>query len=166
MSTDADMNTRKGLAAPAKDEMHLGGAKVALIASRFNAFVVDRLIDGARRSLNDYGISLAESDIVRVPGAFELPLAARTLANTGNYDGLVALGAVIRGETAHFDYVCSECASGLMRVSLDYGLPIGFGVLTVDTEGQALARAGDSDNKGAEAVQAVVEMIAILRRTR
>lgn len=164
MSTEFGKPAQKGPPKPVTDSLDLGDARVVIIASRFNDFVVDRLVAGASSRLRELGIVLDETDFLRVPGAFELPLAARAIAESGSHDGVVALGAVIRGETAHFEYVCAQCASGLMQVSIDYGIPIGFGVLTVDTETQALARASDNDNKGIEAAQAVAEMIALLRR--
>lgn len=158
-----NQHKRRGKAEAGLD---LEGAYVAIVASHFNDFIVDRLVAGARLTLSEYGIDEARISLLQVPGAFELPLAAREIAASGEFDAVIALGTVIRGETAHFDFVCTECAAGLMRVSLDYGLPLGFGVLTVDTEQQALARAGDSDNKGSEAAQAALEMISLLRRVR
>lgn len=156
------MNQHKGRGAGSAN-LDLEAAHVAIVASRFNGFIVDRLLEGANRTLSEHGIGDNRITILRVPGAFELPLAAREIAVTGKFDAVIALGTVIRGETAHFDYVCSECAAGLMRVSLDYGVPLGFGVLTVDTEEQALARTGDSNNKGSEAAQAALEMLSLLR---
>lgn len=140
------------------------GMAVAVVGARFNDSIVTRLLDGACATLVELGA--ASDDIVacRVPGAFELPLAARALAASGLYDGIVALGAVIRGETPHFDFVAGECAAGLARVQLESGLPVGFGVITADTVAHAEARAGGSaGNKGREAALAVVEMIAFLR---
>jgi len=145
------------------ETLDIHNVRVAIVASRFNGFVVDRLVEGAQAALQQYGIDGDRVALMRVPGAFELPLAARAFAERGDCDGVVALGAVIRGETAHFDYVCSGTTDGLMRVSLDYGLPLGFGLLTVDTEAQALARAGVEDNKGREAALTVLEMISLLR---
>lgn len=141
-------------------------ARVAIIASRFNSFIVDRLVDGAQKALREYEVAENNIAVMHVPGALELPLAMRELAEQGGHDGVVALGAVIRGETAHFDYVCSGATEGLMRVSLDYALPLGFGLLTVDNEAQALARAGDDDNKGRDAALTVLEMISLLRGIR
>lgn len=166
MSTKAGMNGNKGRAELYSD-LDLNGARLAIVASRFNAFIVDRLVIGAMQTLRKHDIAVDTDATLYVPGAFELPLAVQSLAEKDEFDGIIALGAVIRGETAHFDYVCSECASGLMQVALKYDLPVGFGVLTVDNEEQALARAGDTDdNKGVEAAQAVLEMIALLRRIR
>lgn len=161
--TESEPASGKGRTRP-EGKLDLDSVRVAIVASRFNAFVVDRLIQGARAALSEQGFAAGGGDLLHVPGAFELPLAVQVLAERREYDGVIALGAVIRGETAHFDYVCSECAAGLMRVSLDHNLPLGFGVLTVDTEAQAMARAGDQDNKGREAAEAVLEMIALVQR--
>jgi 6,7-dimethyl-8-ribityllumazine synthase len=143
-------------------EGHLGPVegRIALIASRFNELVVERLVAGARDALLRHGIADGSLSLVRVPGAFELPLVAKQLAATGHYRGIVALGCVVRGDTAHFDYVAGGAANGLMQVSLAHGLPIGFGVLTVDTMEQALDRAGGkAGNKGADAALAVLEQL-------
>ncbi|HET6724779.1 MAG TPA: 6,7-dimethyl-8-ribityllumazine synthase [Gammaproteobacteria bacterium] len=139
-------------------------ARIAIVAARFNDFVVNGLIAGARRVLARHGIADDAIEECHVPGAFEIPLAAQKLAATGRFDGIVALGAVIRGGTAHFEFVAGECTRGLGRVMLDSGLPIGFGVLTCDTEAQALERSNSmSGNKGEEAALAVLEMVAALR---
>jgi 6,7-dimethyl-8-ribityllumazine synthase len=139
--------------------------RIAIIAARFNESIVDNLINGALDALKRHGAGDNQLRLVRVPGAYELPLAAQRLAKSRQADGIVALGAVIRGATPHFDYVCSECASGLSRVSLEYDVPIGFGVLTCDTIEQALERAGTkAGNKGADAAMAVVEMIGLLQQ--
>jgi 6,7-dimethyl-8-ribityllumazine synthase len=133
------------------------------VASRFNEFVVTGLINGACDTMHKYGIAAANLRLVRVPGAFELPLAVKRLALAGQCDGIVALGAVIRGETPHFDYVASVCANGLNQVMLETGIPIGFGVLTSNTVEQAIERTGGkAGNKGAEAALAVLEMAALL----
>ncbi|MCS3902306.1 6,7-dimethyl-8-ribityllumazine synthase [Methylohalomonas lacus] len=163
--TEKNMSEQKGRAA-ATGNLNVEDARIGIVASRFNSFVVDRLVAGAEQTLAEHGIGNDRITILRVPGAFELPLAASELATTGCCDAVIALGVVIRGETAHFDYVCSQASAGLMRVSLDHGLPLGFGLLTVDTEAQALARAGDEDNKGCEAVQAALEMLALKRDVR
>jgi 6,7-dimethyl-8-ribityllumazine synthase len=137
--------------------------RIALLASRFNDLVVNRLIDGARDALLRHGIDDDDLSLIRVPGAFELPLTADKLAASGRYVGIVALGCVIRGDTAHFDYVAGGAANGLMQVALDHGLPVGFGVLTVDTLEQALDRAGGkAGNKGADAAMAIVEQLNLL----
>jgi 6,7-dimethyl-8-ribityllumazine synthase len=137
--------------------------RIALLASRFNDLVVGRLIEGARDALIRHGIDDDDLSLIRVPGAFELPLTADKLAASGRYAAIVALGCVIRGDTAHFDYVAGGSANGLMQVGLDHGLPVGFGVLTVDTLEQALDRAGGkAGNKGADAAMAVIEQLNLL----
>ena len=141
------------------------GARVAVVAARFNGFVVERLVSGALQTLRAQGVREENLLLVRVPGAFEIPLATRKLAASGGYDAVIALGAVIRGETPHFDYVAGECARGLSRVMLDTGVPVAFGVLTCDTAEQALARAGgEAGNKGTDAALAALEMANLLRK--
>ncbi|MDQ2695349.1 MAG: 6,7-dimethyl-8-ribityllumazine synthase [Pseudomonadota bacterium] len=143
----------------------VGEARFAIVASRFNAFVVDSLVGGAVDTLRRHGIDEAAIDLVRVPGAYEIPLAAQRLAATERYDAIIALGTVIRGATPHFDYVAGECVKGLSAVSLDHGIPVGFGVLTVDSIDQAIERAGTkAGNKGVEATLAVLEMVSLLRQ--
>lgn len=138
--------------------------RFALVTARFNEFVVEPLIRGALDALRRHGAE-KQADIVRVPGAFDLPLAARKLAMSRRYDALIALGAVIRGETPHFDYVAGECASGLARIALESGVPIAFGVLTTETLEQAMDRAGGkAGNKGADAAMAAIEMANLMRR--
>jgi 6,7-dimethyl-8-ribityllumazine synthase len=138
--------------------------RFACIAARFNEFVVEPLLQGAVDTLRRHGVPAARIDVVRVPGAFEIPLTVRKLAASGRYDALIALGAVIRGDTPHFDYVAGECASGLARVALESGLPVAFGVLTTDTVEQATDRAGGKDgNKGADAALTAIEMANLLR---
>ena len=140
-------------------------ARIALAASRFNQFIVDQLVEGAADAMSRLEIVQKGQWLVWVPGAFELPLAADQMAATGKFDAIVALGAVIRGGTPHFDYVAGECASGLSRVALDRGIPVIFGVLTTDTVEQALERAGTGQgNKGFDAVMTAVEMIETLGR--
>ena len=140
-------------------------ARFAILSARFNELVVDRLVEGALDALRRHGAGEADVHLVRVPGAFELPLAAQRLARSGRYDGIIALGAVIRGQTPHFEFVCSECAAGLSRVSQETGIPVGFGVLTCDTVDQALDRAGSkAGNKGVEAALATLEMVNLLRQ--
>lgn len=139
--------------------------RIVILAARFNELIVRSLVDGAVDALKRHGAGDADIHVVRVPGAFELPLAAQLLAKLRKYDGIVALGAVIRGQTPHFDFVCGECAAGLNRVSLEYGVPVGFGVLTTDTMDQAMDRAGGkAGNKGADAVLATLEMVNLLRQ--
>lgn len=138
------------------------GLKVCLVVSRFNEVVTDQLEAGAREFLTEHGV--AEVDVVRVPGAWELPAGVRFASRRG-YDGIVALGAVIRGETPHFDYVCLGATTGLESASRDLGIPVGFGLLTTDTLEQALQRVGGTHgHKGAEAAEAVVEMCDLAGR--
>ncbi|MCW8882763.1 MAG: 6,7-dimethyl-8-ribityllumazine synthase [Sedimenticola sp.] len=140
-------------------------ARFCLVVARFNSFVVESLLDGAIDALKRHGAADADITIVRVPGAFEMPLVLEKLAAKGGYDAIVALGAVIRGGTPHFDFVAGECVKGMAQVTLKHGLPIAFGVLTVDTIEQAIERAGTkAGNKGAEAAMSAVEMVNILRQ--
>lgn len=135
------------------------GRRVAVLASRFNEPIVRKLVDGALQALVKYGVVFEDIDVIWVPGAWELPVAARWLLGSDRYDGIVALGAVIRGETAHFDYIAAEASRGLAQASSDSETPIGFGVLTCDTEEQAEARAGGAHgNKGWDAAVATLEM--------
>jgi len=137
--------------------------RVAVVVSRYNELVTERLLDGARARLTELGVDAATVDVVWVPGAFELPLAAAAAAATGRYRAIVALGCVIRGETAHFDYVAGEAARGLQSVALSYRLPLGFGVLTTETFEQAMDRAGGAaGNKGAEAAETALRMVDAL----
>ncbi|MGD2137310.1 MAG: 6,7-dimethyl-8-ribityllumazine synthase [Gammaproteobacteria bacterium] len=139
-------------------------ARIALLVSRFNGFVVDSLLQGALDTLKRHGADERDLQIVRVPGAYEMPLAAQRLAGSKRFDAIIALGAVIRGGTPHFEYVAGECTRGLSAVSLNFDIPIGFGVLTVDTIEQAIERAGTkAGNKGAEAAMSAIEMINLLR---
>lgn len=141
------------------------GMRIAIVAARFNHFVVDKLLAGAVETLKTAGISSQDLDIVRVPGAFEIPLAAKKLAAGKSYDAVITLGAVIRGGTPHFDYVCSECARGVTEAALDTGVPVLFGVLTCDDMEQAMDRAGGKHgNKGADAALAAIEMTDLLRK--
>lgn len=146
-------------------QMEAKGLKVALVAGRFNDLVVDRLIGGAVDYLTRHGINREDLIIVKVPGAFELPLACKKVAASKKYDGIVALGAVIRGGTPHFDYVCAEATKGIACVSLDSGIPIGFGLLTTDNLEQAVERAGSKGgNKGVEAAAAMLESVRVLQQ--
>ena len=138
--------------------------RLAVAVARFNEIVTEPLLNGARATAKDLGVADDALDVVRVPGAFELPQAARRLAGNGGYDAIVLLGAVVRGETPHFDYVCSEAARGATLVSQEYNLPVAFGVLTCDTMAQARARSGGSaGNKGDEAMRAAIEMANLFR---
>jgi 6,7-dimethyl-8-ribityllumazine synthase len=133
--------------------------RFAIVASEYNSVIMDRLIDGARRALKDQ----KEVRVIRVPGAFEIPLAVKRAASSKKYDGIVALGCVVRGETPHFEYISSAASNGLQQVTLETGVPVGFGLLTVDTVQQAMDRSGESGNKGSEAAMAALEMINVLR---
>ena len=141
------------------------GLRMAIVAARFNHFVVDKLVAGARETLTAAGLRDDDLDIVYVPGAFEIPLAAKKLADSRNYEAIITLGAVIRGGTPHFDYVCSECARGVTEVALETGVPVLFGVLTCDDMEQATDRAGGKvGNKGADAALAAIEMADLMRK--
>jgi 6,7-dimethyl-8-ribityllumazine synthase len=140
-------------------------ARFAIVAARFNDFIVDSLLKAAVHCLRQHGAADADIEIVRVPGAFEMPLAVDKLAASHRFDGVIALGAVIRGGTPHFDYVAGECVRGIAAAGRKNGVPVGFGVLTVDTIEQAIERAGTkAGNKGEEATIAVIEMVDTLRR--
>ena len=139
--------------------------RIGIVVTRFNDLVVEPLLRGALDALKRHGASDKQIEIVRVPGAFDMPIVMRKLAMSKRYEALVALGAVIRGQTPHFDYVAGECASGLARIALESGVPVGFGVLTTDTMEQAMDRAGGkAGNKGADAALATLEMANLLRR--
>jgi 6,7-dimethyl-8-ribityllumazine synthase len=146
-------------------DLQVGDLRIALVASRFNESVVERLVSGAVEALASHGADPASLELIRVPGAFDLPPVVRRLAESGNFDAIVALGAVIRGETPHFDYVAGECAAGLARISSETGVPVSFGVLTTDTVEQAEDRSGGAEgNKGADAARAAVELANLMRR--
>ncbi len=137
----------------------------AIVVTRFNSFIVDRLLDGALDTLAKHGVMDRDITIVKVPGAFELPLIAKQVAENKNHDAIIALGAVIRGGTPHFEYVAGECVKGLSQVSLAAKIPVAFGVLTVDTIEQAIERAGTkAGNKGVEAALSAIEMLSVLRK--
>jgi 6,7-dimethyl-8-ribityllumazine synthase len=139
--------------------------RFAILAARFNDFVVEPLIRGALDALRRHGVADKQIEIVRVPGAFDIPIVARKLALSHRYEALIALGCVIRGQTPHFDYVAGECAGGIARIALESGVPIAFGVLTTDTAEQAVDRAGGkAGNKGADAALVALEMANLLRR--
>jgi len=140
-------------------------ARFAIVASRFNDFIVESLIKASLRCLRQHGANDADIEIIRVPGAFEMPIAVDKVAALRRADGIIALGAIIRGGTPHFDYVAGECVKGITAASQRHGVPIGNGVLTVDTIEQAIERAGTkAGNKGEEATLAVIEMVNLLRR--
>jgi 6,7-dimethyl-8-ribityllumazine synthase len=140
-----------------------GGRRIAIVAARFNEFIVSSLLEGAIEAWQQRGGAAEELVVARVPGAFELPVAVRKLAASGRYDAIVALGCVIRGDTPHFEYVAGECARGIQLASLETGIPVAFGVLTVNTVEQAVERAAASQgNKGGEAMQTALEMASLL----
>jgi 6,7-dimethyl-8-ribityllumazine synthase len=146
-------------------ELSAAGLRFGIVVSRFNSFITERLLSAAVDALERAGAASKDVDVVHVPGAFELPLAAKKLAATGQYDSLVAIGCVLRGETTHYDYVCSETARGLQLAQMDSGLPIIFCVLTCDTLEQAIDRAGlKGGNKGFEAGLAAIEMARLSRK--
>ena len=139
-------------------------ARFALIVSRFNGFVVEGLLSGALDTLKRHGVGDSNTKVVRVPGAFEIPLTAKKIAQKGDCDAIIALGAVIRGATPHFDYVAGECAKGLARISIEEQIPIAFGVLTTDTIEQAIERSGSKGgNKGVDAAMTALEMTSLIR---
>src|SRR5690606_11711504 len=141
------------------------GLRFGIVAARFNDFIVERLVDAAVGTLIKHGAEPADIEVLRVPGAFELPLALKKLAGGRRHDALIALGCVIRGATPHFDYVAGEAASGIARVSLEHEMPIGFGLLTVETIEQAVERAGTkAGNKGADAALTAIEMATLARK--
>ena len=142
------------------------GIRIALAASRFHQPMVDRLVEGAVSELARMGAMAEDVELAWAPGAFELPYLAQTLARTGRYDAIVALGVVIRGETPHFDYVCAEAARGIAQVSRAEGVPVLFGVVTAGDPQQAHARAGGVTNKGAETARAAIEFVAALKEVR
>lgn len=147
------------------DSTNTSTLRIGLAASRFNQFIVEQLVAGAQDALQRHGVSTQQQELIWVPGAFELPLLADRMAATGRFDAIVTLGAVIRGGTPHFEFVAGECASGVMRVALDHGLPVVFGVLTTDTVEQALERAGTgAGNKGFDVTMTALEMIQTLRQ--
>lgn len=141
------------------------GMRFGIILGRFNSFIGERLLEGAVDAVVRHGGSESDIEVVRVPGAYEMPLAAKKMVTGDRYDALIALGAVIRGATPHFDYVAGECSKGLAQVSMDSGIPVGFGVLTVDTIEQAVERAGTkAGNKGVDAALAAIEMVNVLKK--
>ena len=146
-------------------DLRANSARFAILVTRFNSFITDSLLEGAIDTLKRHGISESQMDIIKVPGAFEMPLIARRIANPDKYGAIIALGAVIRGGTPHFDYVAGECTKGLGQVSLDSGIPVAFGVLTTDSIEQAIERAGTkAGNKGADAALTALEMVNLLNQ--
>jgi 6,7-dimethyl-8-ribityllumazine synthase len=139
------------------------GLRIGICCGRFNRHITDRLLEGAWRGLADHGVAEADTIVVWAPGAYELPLVAQHLVTDWGADAVIALGAVIRGETGHYDFVAGECAAGLQRVQLDTGRPVVFGVLTTENDEQALERSSDDDNKGHEGVETAIEMVNLLK---
>ena len=143
------------------------GLKFALVVSRFNSFITERLLEGALDCLRRKGVAEGDLTVVRVPGAWEIPLAAKRLALAKAYDGVICLGAVIRGSTPHFDYVAAEVSKGVAQVTLDTGVPVLYGILTTDTLEQAIERAGSkAGNKGYAAAEAAIEMVNLLKELK
>ena len=141
-----------------------GGIRVGIVAARFNEFIVSKLLSGCQDGLLRHGVKDEDIAVAWVPGAFEIPLAAQAMAGSGKYDAVIALGAVIRGSTSHYDYVCAEVSKGVAQAALSTGVPVLFGVLTTDTIEQAIERAGTkAGNKGAECAQGAIEMVNLLR---
>ncbi len=147
--------------------LNASGLKFAVVCARFNSFITDRLLAGALDALKRSGTPEADIEIVKVPGSWELPLAAKTIAGAKKHDAIIALGAVIRGDTPHFDHVAGQASSGLAAVQLETGIPVAFGVLTTHTIEQAIDRAGGkSGNKGYDAAMTAIEMAGLMRRLR
>lgn len=148
-------------------ELSAAGLKFAVIVGRFNSFITDRLLAGALDTLTRCGCPAENVEVIRVPGSWELPVIARAIAGRKTHDAIIALGAVIRGDTPHFDYVAGEAARGLAKVAAETGIPIGFGVLTCNTVEQAIDRAGvKGGNKGCDAAMTAIEMANLMRRLR
>ncbi len=145
-------------------DLTIKNKKIAIVAARFNSFVVEHLISGAKEALLKSGTKETNIELYYVPGAFEIPLVLKKTVNIGKFDGIVALGAVIRGGTPHFEYVAGECVKGISQISLESEIPIAFGVLTVDTVEQAIERSGSSENKGVEAAESVIRMISLIEK--
>ena len=140
------------------------GLKIGIVASRFNEFIVSKLIGGAEDGLQRHGVRPEDIDLAWTPGAFELPLAAQRMAQSKKYDAVICLGAVIRGSTSHYDYVCNEVSKGIAAVSLESGIPVMFGVLTTENIEQAIERAGSkAGNKGSECAEGAIEMVNLIR---
>ena len=141
--------------------------RIAIVSSRFNEFITSKLLSGALDTLKRHGVSDDDIETAWVPGAFEIPLAASKMASSGRYDAVIALGAVIRGSTSHYDYVCSEVSKGIAQVSLSSGIPVMFGVITTENIEQAIERAGTkAGNKGSDCAQSAIEMVNLLRELR
>jgi 6,7-dimethyl-8-ribityllumazine synthase len=141
--------------------------KIGIVAGRFNDFITSQLVSGAEGALVSHDVDTEDIDLIYVPGAFEIPLAAKTLAESGNYDAVVALGCVIRGSTTHYDYVCNEAAKGISQAGLTTGVPVMFGIITTENIEQAIERAGTkAGNKGAETATGAIEMANLMKKIR
>lgn len=152
---------------PVEGNFEVADARFAIVVSRWNSDVTEGLLRGAQRALERQQVPAGSVTVARVPGAFELPLAAKVLADSGRFDAIITLGCVIRGDTPHFDYVCSECARGVGEAALLTGIPVAFGVLTTDNLQQALVRSrDDAENKGGEAALSAMEMVSLLQQLR
>lgn len=161
------MSTNFKAAISLTGEVNGEGIRIAVVCGRFNDLITNRLLDGAMAGLAVHGVKEADVAVAWVPGAFEIPLAAKTFAQTGRYDAVITLGAVIRGDTAHFEYVAGPCAEGIQQSQLETGVPIVFGVLTTENLDQALERSEpEGDNKGEESARTALEMVDLLRRVR
>jgi 6,7-dimethyl-8-ribityllumazine synthase len=148
-------------------EAYDGPVKIAIVASRYNSFIVDRLYAGTIKKLKQNGVEDDAITVVKVPGAFEIPVAVQALLDKNEFNAVITLGAIIRGETPHFDYISNECTHGISQLAINSGVPVIFGVLTVDNAKQAIDRAGDEEsNKGYEAAAAALEMIGILEKIK
>jgi len=148
-------------------ELIAHGARFGIVLARFNGFIGERLLDGALDTLVRHGVEASQIEVVRVPGAFEIPLTLKLLAASNKYDALLALGAVIRGDTPHFEYVAGECAKGIAQVMMQHDIPVAFGVLTVNTIEQAIERAGTkAGNKGVDAALTVIEMVSLFKKLK
>ena len=148
-----------------KGDLLISKARFAIVASQFNSFIVDHLISGAVNALKSHGIDENSIELFQAPGAFELPLVVKRVGESRRFDAIIALGAVIRGSTPHFDYVAGSCARGLADLTLQLDMPVAFGVLTVDTIEQAIERSGTkAGNKGADAALTAIEMVSLLRK--
>jgi 6,7-dimethyl-8-ribityllumazine synthase len=148
-------------------DLNGSGLRLAIVCGRFNSFIVDSLLSGAIETLVRHGVPESSITVAKVPGAFEIPVAVKAFAESGDFDGVLAIGAVIRGGTPHFEYVAGECVKGIGSIALTTGIPVGFGVLTVDSIEQAIERAGTkAGNKGAEAAAAVLETANLLKQIK
>ena len=148
-------------------DYQLASERFGIAVARYNSFIADRLLEGAVEALQKHGVMERDITVVKVPGAYELPLAVKLMLDQNSYDGIIAVGAVIRGGTPHFEYVAGECVKGLSQAGLDASLPVSFGVLTVDTIEQAIERAGTkAGNKGAEAAMTAMEMVSLSRQLK